>query len=245
MTDAPASPPIPLTPEEESQALAAEYALGLLEDAELEAAQARVATDPDFAAMVREWHERLASLADELTLVMAPARAKVMIDRALGHTQIPELQSEPRSPGGLMRWFWGAIAAAAVVATIIVVPPMLRDDIPAGFQPEFATDIVAGDVGLQVHAGIDADDRTMVVVLEEGSIPEGRDYEIWWLESETAEPVSLGLLPRSGTISFPMPTGTEPQAGPVIALTDEPEGGSPTGLPTGPVIGSAALVPVS
>ena len=234
----------PLTPEEESEVLAAELALGLLEDDELEAAQARLGTDPVFAAMVREWHERLAPLADELTLVMAPARAKVMIDRALGHSQIPELQSETRGAGGMMRWFWGALAAAAVVVAFLVIPPMLRD-IPAGFQPEFATDIVAGDLGLQVHAGVDADDRTMVVVLEDGAVPEGRDYQIWWLENENAEPISLGLLPRSGAISFPMPDGTAPAAGPLIALSDEPEGGSPTGLPTGPVIGIAALTPVS
>ena len=239
MTDTPLPP---LTPEEETDALAAEMALGLLDDAELDAARARLVDDADFAIAVREWNERLAPLADELTLVMAPARAKVMIDRALGHSRIPELQAGPQRAGGLRGWLWGAVLAAAVVVGAIYLPPMLRQGgVPSGFEPEFATDIRSDERGLQVHAGIDADDRTMVVVLEEGAVPDGRDYEIWWLENEQAQPISLGLLPRSGAISFAMPTGTEPSAGPLIALTDEPQGGSPTGLPTGPVIGIAPL----
>jgi anti-sigma-K factor RskA len=63
-------------------------------------------------------------------------------------------------------------------------------------------------------------------------------YELWALPGEGTRPVSLGLLPRSGSVERRM---SAPQRAALlrsqhIAVSLEPLGGSPTGNPTGPVL---------
>ncbi|MBU3030565.1 hypothetical protein [Paracoccus marinaquae] len=113
MTDSDALPP------PDDDILAAELALGLLEGAEAEEAARRLAGDPGFAQSVRDWQEVLAVLADGLTPVMAPARARQRIREALGHGA-PPLSQDPnprrpwwRGPFGVLLALLIAGAAAA------------------------------------------------------------------------------------------------------------------------------------
>ena len=84
----------PLTPSQEDQALAAELALGLLDGPEAAAATARMSTDANFARIVHDWYERMAGMAEALTPVMAPARARQAIRERLGHINAP-LANDP------------------------------------------------------------------------------------------------------------------------------------------------------
>ena len=62
----------PLTPDQETDLLAAEYVLGTLPHAERLAAQTRLTRDPAFAAAVAAWEQHLAPLNDAYTPVPAP-----------------------------------------------------------------------------------------------------------------------------------------------------------------------------
>ncbi len=53
-------------PMTQTDTLAAEYALGLLEGEDLLRARGMVASDPDFAAAVARWERQLAPLLDEV-----------------------------------------------------------------------------------------------------------------------------------------------------------------------------------
>ena len=69
-------------------------------------------------------------------------------------------------------------------------------------------------------------------------------FELWMLP-ESGQPVSMGLLPVSGgSVSRALPAGLlallKQSKG--IAVSIEPAGGSPTGLPTGPVVHTARIV---
>ena len=235
----------PLSPEDDADALAAELALGLLQGDEAVAARARMGDDPAFAAMVRAWQERLARLAEELTPVMAPVRAKVMIDQALGHTA-PLLTlpvSTGRSSGstsGMWRWLTGGLAAAAVALALVWFAPGLIGTGPQS-QAEYASDLVVQDGGPRITAEMDAETNSIQLSLASGAIPDGRDYELWWIEDEGATPISLGVVPRSGSLSRPMPPGVTPGPNTQLALSDEPPGGSPTGVATGPILVIAPL----
>ncbi|MFV0299968.1 MAG: anti-sigma factor domain-containing protein [Paracoccus sp. (in: a-proteobacteria)] len=231
-------PPGPLTPEQETEALAAEFALGLLGADEAAAAQARIAEDADFAGLVRLWQERLAGMADQLTPVMAPAGARLGIQRALGHAAEP-LADVPRirrarggrsgGSGGWMAWLLGAVAAGAVALAVILLPAGNGAD----YMAELAMD------GMKVEARLDG--REMQVAMMEGAAHEGRDMELWWIAGPDAAPVSLGLIPHEGSMTMPLPEGLEPGIGVQLAISDEPLGGSPTGLPTGTIMVSAPL----
>jgi anti-sigma-K factor RskA len=72
-------------------------------------------------------------------------------------------------------------------------------------------------------------------------------YELWLLPGENQPPRSLGLLPLEGTatVAVPAELQTAMAAGKVLAVSLEPAGGSPTGLPTGPVLYTGLLVTTS
>lgn len=227
----------PLTPPQEDQALAAELALGLLEGAELEAARARLATDDAFACAVRDWHERMAGMAEGLTPVMAPARARQGIRERLGHAA-PPLANDPNARRPWWRGPMGALAGLAAVGAMVAALWLpLQDGAPAG--PGFQAQLTGQDQALRVAARIEG--REMILALESGPAPEGRDWEIWWVSPDGSAPVSLGVMPRAGDMRVTLPAGMEPSAQVQIALSDEPAGGSPTGQATGPVVAIAPL----
>jgi anti-sigma-K factor RskA len=71
----------------------------------------------------------------------------------------------------------------------------------------------------------------------------GKSYELWMLP-EGGNPVSLGVLPESGDRSLVLSDAqfAALARASAVAVSLEPEGGSPTGLPTGPVLYSAPLL---
>ncbi|WP_372801470.1 anti-sigma factor [Paracoccus seriniphilus] len=230
---------IPLTPSEEDQALAAELAIGLLEGDEAAAAVARLSEDPDFAQSVRDWQERLATLAEDLTPVMAPARARQGIREKLGHVQAPLA----KDLNATAPWWRRPFALFAGFATLAALAAFLWLPDQASRQPDagqaYTAELVTEDDALRVAARVDG--RDMEIALEDGSAGEGRDYEIWWIKPDGSAPISIGLVPREGSLRMTLPEGLDPSEEIQIALSDEPEGGSPTGQATGPVVAIAAL----
>ena len=76
-------------------------------------------------------------------------------------------------------------------------------------------------------------------------LPPGKSHELWALPEGGGTPVSLGLMPHTGDHHQVL---TAPQRAALgnarqIAVTLEPEGGSPTPGPTGPVLLVAPLTP--
>jgi cold shock CspA family protein len=67
----------------EPEALAAEHALGVLTSGERRLAEARMATDPEFAALVEAWRARLTSLIETVAPIAAPEGLWSRIERAL------------------------------------------------------------------------------------------------------------------------------------------------------------------
>jgi len=74
-------------------------------------------------------------------------------------------------------------------------------------------------------------------------LPPGKAHELWALPEGGGAPVSLGLMPHTGDHHRVL--NASQRAALVnskkIAVTLEPEGGSPTGDPTGPVLLVAPL----
>ena len=64
-----------------------------------------------------------------------------------------------------------------------------------------------------------------------------------WLIPSGGKPLSLGVLPADGLaqIAIPPAFADQTRRDAILAVSLEPPGGSPTGQPTGPVIGSGKL----
>lgn len=216
----------------EDEALAAEYVLRLL-DAEAERAfEARLDTDPALRAQVYFWEAEFASLADDLPDDSpAPAvRAKLIADLAGSDAQA--------EGGGSWNWVRGwfafpALAALALAAFLVVTPP-LRGPV---FDPTLHATLISADGAVHIEAGYSPDGNLFKVIREEGAPAPGRDFELWVIGANAEAPVSLGVIPLDQESLFEItPEIAALIEGGTLAVSDEPEGGSPTGAPTGTIL---------
>ena len=81
-----------------------------------------------------------------------------------------------------------------------------------------------------------ADNSVRVVPLQDFQVPEGQILQVWTLYDPEVGPVSLGTLPRAEVSVLEGPPQPPPVAEQLYEITLEPAPGSPTGLPTGPIL---------
>lgn len=227
MSDRPDIPP-------DDGGLAAEYVLGLLTEEEARAFRARLEVEPALRADVLTWERRFADMAAaEVAEVAPPARVQAALEDRL-------FAASPSRGGwiarvGLARLFTGfALAAMVVLWVLVELPP--RPAYPPE-SPALTAEIAAEDGSLIVIAAYDADRRELYIDRQDGQAAPGRDLELWLIAGDDA-PVSLGLLGRDRTRER-LPIEAELAGlldGAVLAISDEPRGGSPTGAPTGAVL---------
>jgi anti-sigma-K factor RskA len=217
----------------EDELLAAEHALGVLVGAERAAAQTRVARDTAFAAMVAAWHERLSPWAAAIEEVTPPAEVWERIAAAL--------PAERQSRAGL--WdslaFWRVFALASALAAVCLVVVIYLGAVRPG-EPLVAT-IEAGGQRSFV-ATIDGRRSTLAVMPAAFTADKTRVAELW-LIPPGGKPLPVGLLSADKPTVIPLPAvlAAQTASGATLAVSLEPPGGSPTGAPTGPVIGAGKL----
>ncbi|MCC5959420.1 MAG: anti-sigma factor [Rhodobacteraceae bacterium] len=214
----------PQTPIPDDDVLAAEYVLGLLDGDDWQAAKARCAVDGSFAQLVQAWEARLAPLNELYENADAPDLMP-QIEAQL----FPAPQQRSRKS-----WLWGllsgtAVAAAIGVAILVFVPAAP----PTG--PVLQAELVATDRELVLQARFDVAATELRVTLRGQDAGADLDYELWVID-ETEVPRSLGVV-RAAELALP----AELAQGQVLAISLEPAGGSPTGLPTGDVLAVAEL----
>ena len=238
----------------EEEALAAEYALGLLEGAERAAFEARLVREPALVREVADWQARFATMADE---DVAPVTPPSGVEAALIARLFPDMVPQ-RVPLWDRVAFWRGVSAlsgavAAVAVGFAVLPVVDRPgDMP---QPVPPTEGIPPGTILMTHLlPIEGSGLGLAVTREPsgalqvrrvagGPTPD-RAQEVWLILDEATPPISLGLLGDD-----PLTTLTPPPevselfgVGAALAISDEPPGGSPTGQPTGAILALGALV---
>jgi anti-sigma-K factor RskA len=212
-----------LTRDEDSDLLAAEYVMGVLALEERSMAQARIKTDPAFAAMVAAWEDHLGDLNDQYGEAIAP-------DHVLSRIEARLFPQEARARRSWLGWLSGAVAAAVLaIAAVIFLAPQ-----PAPDAPVIAT---LGETGGDLVFEARYDGASLIFAQTGGPrAATGKVHELWIIAPEAA-PVSLGLLGDAPlTIPYPMPP-----VGWTLAVSLEPAGGSTTGAPTGPVLATGIV----
>jgi len=218
---------------EDDTAVAAEYVLGLLEPAELAAFESRLEIDPDFRALVALWTEDLAALALAIPETVPPAR----IEAALMRRLFPEQAQPFWRRLGILPAILGGLAAALIV--LWTTNAGLIGPQPEG--PAYAATVAAEDGSLVVAARFDPASGLLEVDRTAGAAPRGRVLELW-LIADGAQPVSLGVLPDGAEARIEVPEGQRGAfVNAVLAITDEPPGGAPGGIPSGTILASGAV----
>ncbi|MCC1491480.1 anti-sigma factor domain-containing protein [Cognatishimia sp. F0-27] len=220
----------------EDEALAAEYVLRLLEPEAERAFAARLDREPALLELVRFWEAEFAPLADtQPDVPPPPALRKAVLEQVAG-------EPAPRKRMWVFGWLALPSLLALAVAAFLVVGPTLREPV---FDPAFHASLASEDGAVRIEAGYAPDGMLFKVIREAGAPATGRDFELWVIGPEAAAPVSLGLVPEGEEITFEVaPEIAALIAGGVLALSDEPAGGSPTGAPTGAILATGAFVDV-
>jgi len=223
------------TTEGDGKLIAAEYVLGVLSTAERRAVQARIAREPALRAEVEYWEQRLGPLASELKPVDPPPRVWAKIEATLAADE-----SHRTLWQSLPFWRWAAIGSAAVAAASLVAFVYL-----ARFQspnPPLVAKLESSSGGAGFVVAIDSGGAGLTVVPAALSDVNQRALELW-LIAPGEQPRSLGLIEAGRPVHVSVPAELIQRVTPLstLAVSLEPLGGSPTGLPTGPVIASGKL----
>ena len=227
--------------------LAAEYALGILEGEELVEACGLAASDGDFAREVEAWTERLAPLFDEMGEETPPEavwqRIKADIDTDRGG-EVVELKRR-------LGWWKGMSAAASAIAASLALvvafdatrpPPVVEAAVRADMM---VASLMSSDKAMMMSAAWKPSEKRLMVM--PGNMPPepGHSHELWIIPAD-GKPRSLGLISGEGPHRMAVPDEMAPMfaEAATLAISVEPEGGSPDPGPTGPVIASGALANV-
>lgn len=202
------------------EALAAEYVLGTLPHAERLRAEALIASDAGFRALVEDWQNRLSPLNDDYADVPPPPELLGRIESRL----FPEPE-RPRSLGRL----WGALAG---LAAVVLITLYVSSILPPSGPPAFTATLTGEGQPLVVAATYDPATSELTVERTAGPAAEaGKDYELWIIPAGQAA-ISLGVV-GEGEAVVPL---TDLPAGSTLAITLEATGGSPTGVAQGPLL---------
>ena len=237
--------------------LAEDYVLGLLSPAEEAAVEARLARPADaedraLAAAIGSVRDRLLPLdlsAPELPLrpgawaqlgaaLDDPGAIGVMPEGTSRETVRPD-EGAVASGRGWRRAALLSSAAAVLLAATLTWQVLLAP------KPEVL--VVLVNSGGEAVAVLEAyaDNRVVVTPLRGVEAGPSQVLQLWTKPDPDGPPVSVGLLQTVARMAVQNPDLPQPADGQLYEITLEPLGGSPTGLPTGPVIGVGnAQVPV-
>ena len=216
-----------------NELLAAEYALGVLAGTERTAAAQRVARDRAFAALVAAWQERLAPWTAELQEVAPPPQVWERIAAQLSSAQ----RQRPTFWQSLVFWRGFGIVSAFAAACLAVLLYLST----ASQQAALVASIEGN--GQRIFVAVIDVKRAAITVVQAAYRPDPTRVPELWLVPPGGKPLPLGVLPsdRPTQIALPATFADQARRDAGLAVSLEPPGGSPTGQPTGPVIGSGKL----
>jgi anti-sigma-K factor RskA len=224
---------------EQLQQLAGAYVLGTLTAAVRREVAQRLAQEPLLRAEVEAWERRLLPL----TALAQPVEPSSQLwPRIAGSLQrgAGKVGAGVTPAQGWRRWWddlrlWRALAGGAVAASAALAAVLLLK--PAAPDPAYMVVLVAPQdrsAGWVVQASLDR--RLTLTPLHGTIVPDRKALQFWTKGSGWNGPVSLGLVAadRPRKLALDQLPPVEPDQ--LFEITLEPETGSPTGKPTGPVL---------
>ncbi|MFZ3234130.1 MAG: anti-sigma factor [Stellaceae bacterium] len=214
--------------------LAAEYVLGTMPVRARRRFERLIADDAGLARMVGDWADRWSPLDDAAPAVEPPARVWRAIEAHIGGGDVATVSPSAPSPWFHALAFWRglAIAASAAAAGLAIYVGLLAGRAPA----LVVVAVLAGHGAEPGWVAVTGPKPGEVDVSAVAPPAEAKPhaFELWGIAG--GPPRSLGLLPQNFGAAAILRTAQLPPPGGVLAVSLEPPGGSPTGVPTGPVL---------
>lgn len=215
-------------------ALAGEYALHLMDAADRRAFDKRLADEPALRALLKDWDEGLVPLADQIAEFPPPRHLKASIEGVL----FAAPHAERRRRLSWLKLGSGVLGGLALALVLLVALPRT----PVSTAPAYTAALTSDDRSLIVRASLDAGSHRLLVTRDAGAAPAGRVLELWLIAPTAPNPISLGVLPDTPDAAIELPDPVMALvAGSTLAITDEPPGGAPNGVPTGTILAAAPV----
>jgi anti-sigma-K factor RskA len=219
------------------------YVLGALDAEEMREVRIAAGRDDILKADIAAWERRLTPLTALVEPIAPPATLWAQVEARIARggaagapaeiVQLPSRRPDATRPGAperaLAAWraaALGAMALAAGLAGALILQKPAQPDQVAMLLP-----LRDGEGGwlLQVKPNGEIRAEAQRAVTRTAA----QDFELWALPAGGTKPVPLGLLPVNGAAVLKPPALPTQKFQFLVSL--EPRGGSPTGLPTGPV----------
>jgi anti-sigma-K factor RskA len=221
-----------------AQALAAQYVAGTLRGRARARFEALLPGHPALQRAVLDWQARLMPLTTALPPQTPPARVWQGIQQRLWPDPAPQ-------PWWQRLSLWRALSGTAL-AGLLGLGVMLANPPPA--QPPVVVVLqntgAANTTAAAIVASVSADGRALVTrTLTPVSMAPDRVLELWSVPP-TGNPQSMGLIAADGLTVLRrerLPANLLQGGTSALAVSVEPPGGSPTGVPTGPVVFAGKL----
>lgn len=144
--------------------------------------------------------------------------------------------------GGWRRWWddlrlWRALSGGAVFATLVLAVLLTRQPSSEALQPAYMVVLVAPQertAGYVVQASLNR--KLTLTPLQGVAVPGNKSLQFWTKGTDWKAPVSLGLVRPNQSVKLTLDQLPQVQQDQLFEITLEPEAGSPTGKPTGPIL---------
>ena len=238
-----------MTGEDDIDGLAAEYVLGTLDAGERASVAARRVREPQLNAAILAWERRLAPLNDLVRPIEPPPP---LFDKIMTRiSRNGSARAKPETGANVVdltrrmkRWRAGALAASALAASLALAISV--DKFAPKPPGKNLVAILQKDAGSPAFlVSVDVDNRLMTVKPVAAKHEPGKSFELWIIHDSLGKPKSLGVVDNPTPANKPTLAGYKPDVieDSTYAITLEPEGGSPSGAPTGPVVFSGKMLP--
>jgi anti-sigma-K factor RskA len=224
----------------DDNAMAAEYALGVLPHAERQTFARRLESDAALRDKVRFWEMHFASLAEEIAPATPPAHLRGAIEKTLFAAG-----TTPATGWWQSLALWRGVSLASLAGLVVAVGLLARGPETAPEPgPSLVSELRSETGAVNLVVLYDARKGELRLNRTQGTAATGRDFELWLIEGGNA-PVSLGVLPASATGILPVREALRAKLeNSVLAISDEPAGGSPTGQATGTVLATGKVTEI-
>jgi anti-sigma-K factor RskA len=226
-----------------AHALSAEYVLGTLRGRARDRFEAMMQADPVLADLVARWEGWITPLADRVPGVEPPARVWRAIEARIAPVRAT-------APGSASLWsslaFWRPLGLIASGAAVMLTAFFLYISTGPRGEPVFVAVLTSATSVPMGVVSMHSPNLLRVRMVKPWKLPSGKSLELWVLPAQGA-PRSLGLVRNEPGDTLMTITRSDPrvQGAKALAISLEPEGGSPTKQPTGPVLCSGMIAPVA
>ncbi|SNC75856.1 Anti-sigma-K factor RskA [Marinobacter sp. es.048] len=231
-----------MTERDDLDILVAEFVLGTLPASEREYIETRRREEPEVDDLILQWEERLGRLAEETEPVQPSPALFAKIEKALDRIESAPRQATETSNvvalrSQLKRWRWSTAIASA--AALVLVAVLAFQPQPEPQAQSFVAVFQNNDEQPAFLLTVDLKEQRLNIRPVTAEPRPGKSYQLWIKADELGpNPQSVGVLGND----FNLDEGALRNYDPALlkeatfGISVEPEGGSPTGQPTGPAI---------